>query len=161
LIYRIVYDYSDLLDDYTLNHLLSVTVGNTEESALKLTEFILNQIEQKELRVYDFVVIESIANLDINTVHRLFNMKHLDLGDYEYKVAYSYQALMEHSKTKLDDVIIMIKLLDDHYNITQSEDLVLAAAVSLPVLKFLVSHPNSSPSVVQRASDLLLMAKYR
>jgi hypothetical protein len=160
LIKRIFDDYSDLITDFnfTLDIVLSISSGNPNEAALKLTERILNLIEEKKFRVYGIAVHQAIVNLDINTVTRLLTFQHLNLDEYKYEVERSYQHLMEHSKTNPDDAITMIKLLDYHYNITQDKNLVIAAAVSLPVLKFLASHLHARRLVLEHASDLLLQA---
>jgi hypothetical protein len=158
LLTQIIDDYHDLLDDYTLSSVLSVSSGKTTESARKLTEHILNLIEEKKLRVYGFVVYQAITNLDINTVARLLKMKHLNLDYYTGDVKRAYNDLMKHSNTNPDDVIAMIKLLDYYYNITQDKDLVKASVVSLPVLKFLASHISTYRLMTDHSSDLLQLA---
>jgi hypothetical protein len=159
LVKRILEDYSDLFNDFTLSAVLVESLVNDTKSALELKEYVFDLIEETNRYVEPFVIGSAIGKLDINTVTRVLNMKQLNLDDYKYEVKQTYHNLTEGSKTNPEDAIAMIKVLDDYYNITQDKELVIAAAVSIPVLEFLLSRPNSSRLLLQNAPALLLHAE--
>jgi hypothetical protein len=158
LVKHILEDYSYLFNDFTLSVVLFETLKDNTQSALELKEYSLDLIEKTNRDVERFAVGQAIVSLDINTVTRILNMKQLDLDYYKHEVTQTYRRLIKSSKTNPKTVIEMIKLLDEHYNITQDIYLVIAAAISLPVLKFLVSYPPASQLLSTNGSDLLIHA---
>jgi hypothetical protein len=156
IIKRIFDEYEDLLSEAITSRILYYTLDGSEP-ALVLKEHVLETIEEKKIPIDRIAISAIISTLDVDTMNRILNMKHIDYVKYRLDAKFSRYDLISNFDKYPTKSMEMIKLLNQYYDITHDREWFIQAVRSVQALRFLIS---MNPDARCWASALLLDAAY-